>query len=561
MARKAVRLTAALLAAVFLWLLATLPPRAAVASGTVDEAIRGRTVAGAFHVHSTRSDGAGDREAIAAAAARAGLQFVVITDHGDATRPPDAPAYLHGVLCIDAVEISTNGGHLVALDMAAAPYPLGGEPAAVVEDVLRLGGMPVAAHPDSPKAELSWKDWGAPVAGLEWLNLDSHWRDESRARLARVAFDSLLRPGPAMTKLLDDPSSMLMRWDAMAATRTVVALAAHDAHGGVARQSEEGSRWAVPGLASYEASFATFGLRVVLSEQLTRAADRDARQLLDALRAGRVFTAVDAIAAPAWVDYHLTLGGEHRTMGDALRFEAGAALTFRSTLPPGAVAVLVRDGVEVARSATGELPFLPTSPGVYRVEVRDPRWAVPWITTNPIYLRASGAPAVAQAGAEPSGSTVLAVGDPGRVEKDPASTADLTSNGGTRSLEFRLRSGDRASQYAALAVPLADRLPPFDRIVFSGRSSAPMRISVQARFDRAGGSRWIHSIYLSPESRQIVVPLERLVPADPPLDRPAPSFDSISSLLFVVDLTNAVPGGQGRFEISDLRLAAASQIR
>ena len=216
-------------------------------------------MAGAFHVHSTRSDGAGDREAIAAAAARAGLQFVVITDHGDATRPPDAPAYVHGVLCIDAVEISTNGGHLVALDMPPRRIRSAAKPAAVVEDVLRLGGMPVAAHPDSPKAELAWKDWGAPVAGLEWLNLDSEWRDESRARLARVAFDSLVRPGPALASLLDRPSSTLTRWDAMAATRTVVALAAHDAHGGVARRSEEGSRWAVPGLASYEASFATFG--------------------------------------------------------------------------------------------------------------------------------------------------------------------------------------------------------------------------------------------------------------------------------------------------------------
>ena len=550
------------MAAVFLWLLATLPPRAAVASGTVAEAIRARTVAGAFHVHSTRSDGAGDREAIAAAAARAGLQFVVITDHGDATRPPDAPAYLHGVLCIDAVEISTNGGHLVALDMPAAPYPLGGEPAAVVEDVLRLGGMPVAAHPDSAKAELAWKDWGAPVAGLEWLNLDSEWRDEPRARLARVAFDSLLRPGPALAMLLDHPSSTLARWDAMAATRTVVALAGHDAHGGVARRSEEGSRWAVPGLASYEASFATFGLRVVLNEELTRAADRDARQLLDALRAGRVFTAIDAIATPAWVDYHLTLGGAQRTMGEVLTFEDGAALTFRSTLPPGAVAVLVRDGVEVAQSGTGELRFLPTAPGVYRVEVRDPRWAVPWIATNPIYLRALRRARGGAGGADAQRlDRSRSSSDPGRVEKDPASTADLASNGGTRSLEFRLRAGERASQYAALAVPLAERLPPFDRIVFTGRSSTPMRISVQARFDRAGGSRWIHSVYLSPESRQIVVPLERLVPADSPRDRQAPSFDSVSSLLFVVDLTNASPGGQGRFEISDLRLATAPQTR
>ena len=238
-------LTAAILAAVFLWFLATLPPRPATASGSVADTIRVRTVAGAFHVHSTRSDGTGDRQAIAAAAARAGLQFVVITDHGDATRQL-SPVYVDGVLCIDAVEISTNGGHLMALDMPAAPYPLGGEADAVVEDVVRLGGMPVVTHPDSTKSELAWKDWGAPVAGLEWLNLDSGWRDESYARMARVGLDYLVRPGPALASLLERPSSSLTRWDQIAATRTMVGLAGHDAHGGLVHRSEEGSQAPVP---------------------------------------------------------------------------------------------------------------------------------------------------------------------------------------------------------------------------------------------------------------------------------------------------------------------------
>ena len=57
---------------------------------------------------------------------RAGLKFIVVTDHGDATRAPDPPVYRDGVLCLDAVEISTAGGHYIALDMPKAPYPLGG---------------------------------------------------------------------------------------------------------------------------------------------------------------------------------------------------------------------------------------------------------------------------------------------------------------------------------------------------------------------------------------------------------------------------------------------------
>src|SRR5262245_47782735 len=90
-----------------------------------------RTVAGAYHVHSTISDGAGDVNTIAAAAKRAGLQFVILTDHGDGTRTPEAPRYVDGVLCLEGVEISTDGGHFVALGLPATPYPLGGDPAGV----------------------------------------------------------------------------------------------------------------------------------------------------------------------------------------------------------------------------------------------------------------------------------------------------------------------------------------------------------------------------------------------------------------------------------------------
>jgi hypothetical protein len=568
MMRKTAKLTAAFVAAVFLWLVVTQPPRFVPASGVVADAVRARTVAGAFHVHSTRSDGAGDRRTIARAAAGAGLRFVILTDHGDATRPPDPPAYLDGVLCIDSVEISTNGGHLIALDLPAAPYPLGGEAAAVVEDVTRLGGMAIVAHPDSPKGELAWKDWASPISGLEWLNLDSGWRDETRARLARVAVDSFFRPGPALASLLNRQSTALARWDQLTATRALVGLPGHDAHGGLSRGAEEGSAWNVPRflsprLASYEASFATFALRVVLDESLTGDPVLDARRLLDAVRAGRVFTAIDAVAGPAWVDYHVTRGEVRRNMGETVMFEDETTLVFRSTLPSEARAVLLRDGVEAAESGTGELTFRAAGPGAYRVEVRSPLWDVPWIVTNPIYLRGSdatppGMPPVTAAGLE-----ALALADSGSVERDPASTATVTTEAGVRWVEFALRSGDRASQYAALAVPLPKGLPRFDRIVFRGRSSSPMRVSVQLRVEQAGGARWIRSVYLTPEPRQIVVPIDQLLPADAQaaqIPQPPP-FPAASSVLFVIDLTNAAPGARGRFGISDLQLASSAQAR
>ena len=82
--------------------------------------------------------------------------------------------------------------------------PLAGQPLVVVEDVARLGGFGIAAHPDSPKESLRWTDADAPIDGIEWLNGDSEWRNDSRARLWRAAAGYLFRPGPALTMLLID---------------------------------------------------------------------------------------------------------------------------------------------------------------------------------------------------------------------------------------------------------------------------------------------------------------------------------------------------------------------
>src|ERR1700736_4425616 len=190
------------------------------------------SVAGILHIHTSRSDGQSSPEAIAAAAARAGLKFVVFTDHGDATRAPDPPEYRSGVLCLDGVEISTAGGHYLALDLPAAPYPLAGEARDVVEDVRRLGGFGIVAHPNSPKPALSWSDWAAPFDGIEWLNPDTSWRVKVRqpgwrARLNVVAAVAgyPIRSPETIARLLGNTALGVDRWESFAHARRVVFLA------------------------------------------------------------------------------------------------------------------------------------------------------------------------------------------------------------------------------------------------------------------------------------------------------------------------------------------------
>ena len=163
---------------------------------------------GAYHIHSARSDGTGTIDEIAAAAARAGLQFVILTDHGDGTRAPEPPSYRSGVLC----HRRRGDQHRATATtwrsaLPQTPYRLGGHPRDVIEDVDALGGFGIAAHPGSPKPDLRWDDWDAPFDGLEWLNADSEWRDELWGSLGRVLLTYAFRPTETLTSLLDRPGA------------------------------------------------------------------------------------------------------------------------------------------------------------------------------------------------------------------------------------------------------------------------------------------------------------------------------------------------------------------
>src|SRR5580765_954792 len=249
-----------------------MPPSRVTLSSSSDGTLRG-----ILHVHTNRSDGRSSPDQVAAIAARAGLTFLVFTDHGDATRQPDPPAYRSGVLCLDGVEISTTAGHYIAVGMAAAPYPLGGEPRTVVEDVRRLGGFGIAAHPDSPRRELRWDDWNLPIDALEIFNPDTEWR----ARLQRPGFRgkfTLLtalgtypfRPGETIAHLFEYSPEIIRTWMSLVDRRRVVALAGVDAHAKLAlRDVEPGDNSFTLPFPGYRAAFSTLSVHVRPEHPLT----------------------------------------------------------------------------------------------------------------------------------------------------------------------------------------------------------------------------------------------------------------------------------------------------
>ena len=516
---------------------------------------------GAIHVHTKRSDGSGTPEQVAAAAARAGLQFIVLTDHGDGMRAPLRPAYHSGVLVVDCLEVSGDDGHVVVLGLPKTPYPLGGEVRDIVEDVGRMGAMAVAAHPGSPKPSLRWTEWTSPFGGLEWLNGDSESRDEGWS-IARTLLTYPFSGARSLARMLDRPEEVLRRWDELTARRRVVGLAGTDAHARLdMRGNDSGGRLAMLPIPGYEQMFKAFSITAP-GITLTRDADKDAAALLDAIRAGRVYTTIDALATPAAVTVTAVRGGAAWTMGDFVPPADGQIeLRVESNAPSNSTIVLMKNG-QPAETATGRAlrQSVPASSAVYRVEIHVPGAPgappIPWVVTNPIYVRAHDE---STDGHRRDATETASQYDNGeargwRTETSPRSKAALNVVRSLTGTELLLRwaigGSTDESPFAAFAMPAGQSIATYDRLTFTSRSDRPMRLSVQFRL--ANGDRWRRSIYLDETERRVSVFFDDMRPVEEGLPRRLP-LASVRDLLFVVDTVNASPGTAGQFWIDDVK--------
>lgn len=559
--------------------LATLPPRAREASGAGWRATDGRIHArGVVHVHTRRSDGSGSIDDVARAAARAGLDFVVVTDHGDATRVPDAPAYHAGVLMIDAVEISTNGGHVLALGLFdAAPFRLGGSPADVVEDVHRLGGRAFAAHPDSPRPSLAWQTWDVPVDGFEWLNGDSEWRDESALGLLDALFHYWLRGPEAIANLLDRPERALERWDAqLREGRMMVALAGADAHARLPFSDDAGEDDNADGglrVPSYEAVFRAISTHVLLEQRLGDDPRADAARVIDALGRGRTYSVIDGLARGGALEFEAETASGVARMGDEVPPGSLVSLRARARAPVGAEIVLLRNGQVVAsnsgvslNAAVAALPATGAPVNAYRIEVRldGRRDRPPWIVSNPI---SDGAVAQTEPVTGPPPTThgprtpielASALSTGGLVvEHDRASSGALraTEAGTGVELGFTLGPTRRGWVAAALALPshVRQRIDLDSTLSLRLRASAPVRVSVQLRAPSTRDDlRWRRSIYVDRQPATIAVRVGDFEPVGQAA-REAALADA-STLLVVIDGVNTRPDASGRVVIEDVAL-------
>ena len=515
-------------------------------------------VAGAFHVHTSRSDGTSTIEEVAEAASTAGLGFVVVTDHGAGTRTPEAPRYHANVLVLDGIEVSTTGGHYLSVGQRQAPYPLGGEARDVAEDIARLGGFGVAAHPGSPKNSLRWQDWTTTVDGLEWLNADSAWRDESWLRLVLAMLHYPMRSPQAIAEVFDRPTELLLRWDGLTQRQRVVALACSDAHG---------ARVQPFSFPSYEQVFRTFGIRVLLDEAWTGNAAADGAALLEGLRNGRVYTVIDALARPGRFNFFIRSADGITRSGGVVSVGGPFDVEVKADLPPGGEIRLFENGAVVRRTRFPQLSYRASGkPSVFRAEVALPSApgspSVPWILGNPIYVVAGNLASKPSKRETSNLSSVALFTNENEIsewtvehEEESLAAVDSTVSPEGRELAFRYALSDSESvdPFVALVRDGLESLGRFDRIRFRVRGDAPQRLAVQLRTGNEGAVRWRRSVYVNTETRDVTVRLQDMQSLAAKVNELF-RVESRASLLFVVDTVNTAPATAGVIWLDDVRL-------
>jgi hypothetical protein len=366
-----------------------------------------REYVGIVHIHSTYSDGHWPVGRILGEGIRAGLDFVLLTDHDTleakedgwggwyapggpdgpwlTVRPADGrktatPRIFLGV----GAEITPPKSHYLAfgVDRIPAPDLTSRE---IIDFVRAEGGLGVITHPDHRgNARFGigcyrWEDWSVEgYDAIDVWDLMTDWQDSLRGIVsAYVAYN-----WPAW--VLRGPKRVtLERWDRLLAEGPMPVIGCCDNHGRPYRL-----------VRTYDILPYPVALRLLRLHLFTRpleglAAEETERELLGAMRAGRGFVAMEFWwPAGGFRFFAENPAGGKVILGSTVS-PADGPWTLEVRLPERGIVTLVKDGATLVRRVGRGLTHTEEGEGVFRVEVHRRRKFLkkPWIVSNAIRIR------------------------------------------------------------------------------------------------------------------------------------------------------------------------------
>jgi len=341
---------------------------------------------GHVHIHSRYSDGGGKVKQIAARAAQAGLDFIVITDHYNLNGLYEGEeGYQSGVLVMIGMEVNQECNHYLALGVKEVIANNDKNPQAVIDEVNCQKGIGVIAHPfekGSPYYQkgrtYEWKDWSvAGFQGIEIWNYLSQFRDACTSILKSIyllfnPIAGLSRPCSQALKTLDQLQEK---------GHKVFAYGGSDAHGTIIRVGRLPVK-----VSPYYLCFRLINMHVLCKRKLSGDLQIDKEQIYEALREGRSWIACDYYRSSDGFRFELHNDIEAWPIGSSIKFTPNLKITVKT--PASARVVLLHNGRYLEASQGKSHFFTNLQPGVYRIEayLKDKYRYRPWIYTNPIWI-------------------------------------------------------------------------------------------------------------------------------------------------------------------------------
>ena len=347
-----------------------------------------------LHLHTTYSDGTATVDEIIAAAAAAGVDLVLLTDHDSLGARRDGWEGRHGgVSLLVGLEVSPKQGHYLAFGVDREISHVGRSAVQIAGAVRDAGGVGFAAHPFSSGGHMLFPGLARRIVLPHgWPALDDpHGCDGIELwSLTTDAAEAWRTPAEAVRWLRDPERAIaagpsahhLRRWDELSSRRRVPAIGGLDGH-------QPGIRLhgRVRSPLPHRRTFDLLRTHLLCERALTGDVEGDWRTVLAALAAGAAWLTCPCVAqahgARLWAERPdgtvVPMGGEGPAVPSSLRVR----------LPRDAQLLVLRDGAPFQEAHGAELDVPIAGPGAYRVEARiDGRI---WLLSNPVYLRALSA--------------------------------------------------------------------------------------------------------------------------------------------------------------------------
>jgi hypothetical protein len=349
--------------------------------------------AGNMHMHTPYSDGERTHAGIAEAAIRAGLDFVIVTDHNVwvdgvegvySARPGESVLLLVGEEVHDPRR-RPQANHLLVYGAERELAAYAANPQRLIDEVNASEGICYLAHPVERAAPAfgegayPWVDWDIEAyTGIELWNYMSEFKSTLTGKVAgvRAAFNP--------EKVISGPfPETLQLWDRLLAEgKRVRVIGGADAHG-TSYSLGPIERTIFP----YDYLFRCVNTHIITPRQMTGVLDHDRQLVLHALRDGRCFVGYDLPAPTRGFRFSAQGHNFNTVMGGWIRL--GHGVTLQMVVPQVADMRLIKDGKQVMRETEGtHRTYIANEPGVYRVEVYIQYEGKQrgWIFSNPIFV-------------------------------------------------------------------------------------------------------------------------------------------------------------------------------